>query len=84
KIKIDKSFVMDITANEEGRTIVSAIVSMAKSLNLNIIAEGIETREQLLFLKSIGCFGGQGYLFSKPLSYDNFRDFVMRGSDIII
>ncbi|KJR42229.1 PAS/PAC sensor-containing diguanylate cyclase/phosphodiesterase [Candidatus Magnetoovum chiemensis] len=84
KIKIDKSFIMDIIVDEEAKTIVNAIISMAKSLNLRLVAEGIETPQQLLYLKLLSCHAGQGYFFSKPLSFDNFKNFVLKNPDIIV
>lgn len=67
KLKIDKSFIDDAATKEEDAAIVNAIVMMAKSLKLKTICEGVETAEQLRFLRSIGCDEIQGYYFSKPL-----------------
>jgi EAL domain-containing protein (putative c-di-GMP-specific phosphodiesterase class I) len=65
-LKIDQSFVQEITA-PEGTTIVSAMISIGKSLNQRVIAEGVETRPQLDFLQRNGCGEGQGYYFSHPV-----------------
>jgi len=67
KIKIDQSFVSDISENQDDEKITRAIISLSESLNLAVIAEGIETEAQIDFLKSYGCYEGQGYLFSKPI-----------------
>ena len=67
-VKIDMSFVKDIDVNENSRAIVKAIVTLADTVGLNIVAEGIETEEQSKILRSLGCREGQGYFFSKPLS----------------
>jgi len=68
QLKIDRSFVQDITHNENDAAIVNAIIAMAGSLNLDIIAEGVETPEQIDYLAGCGCNAFQGYWFSRPLS----------------
>lgn len=72
-LKIDRSFVRDITSNPENRAIVKTIISMANNLNLDVIAEGVETEAELKFLKSNGCMFVQGYLFSPPISGEEFE-----------
>jgi diguanylate cyclase (GGDEF)-like protein/PAS domain S-box-containing protein len=67
KLKIDRRFVSDITEKNNANEIVSTIVAMAKSLSLDVLAEGVETQQQLDFLCGIGCAHYQGYLFSKPV-----------------
>ncbi len=67
-IKIDYSFVKEIITNPDDAAIVEAIISMASSLKLEVVAEGVETEEQLKFLREQGCKVVQGYLFSRPLS----------------
>ena len=66
-IKIDRSFIVNFTSNSDDRAIVTAIIAMARSLGLKIIAEGVETEEQLAILSELGCHEMQGYLYSKPL-----------------
>ncbi|MHB2023929.1 MAG: putative bifunctional diguanylate cyclase/phosphodiesterase [Mycobacteriales bacterium] len=66
QVKIDRSFVEQIDVSDTGRTIVTASVAMAHGLGLPVVAEGIETEQQLKTLRAIGCDEGQGYLFSRP------------------
>ncbi|WP_428509900.1 EAL domain-containing protein [Roseateles sp.] len=79
KLKVDQSFVRDLGDDPEDRAIVSAIISMAHSLGMRTIAEGVETLDQLQFLRSQGCTEVQGYLFSRPLSAEAFAAFVAAG-----
>jgi EAL domain-containing protein (putative c-di-GMP-specific phosphodiesterase class I) len=67
-LKLDQSFVQDITEDPGDASIVSAMINIGKSLNRRVIAEGVETLEQLKFLQSHGCCEGQGYYFSHPLA----------------
>lgn len=76
KLKIDQSFVRDVTRSPEDARIVEAIVQMAESMGLTTIAEGVETPEQLEFLRSHGCREIQGYHLSRPLSATDFEAFV--------
>jgi diguanylate cyclase len=66
-LKIDQSFVRRITDDLDDSTIVSAIINMGKSLKYLVVAEGVETEEQRLYLQGQHCEEGQGYLFSQPL-----------------
>jgi diguanylate cyclase (GGDEF)-like protein/PAS domain S-box-containing protein len=66
-VKVDRSFVMDIPESSDDMAITSAVIAMAHRLNMVVVAEGVETREQLEFLQEHGCEYAQGYLFSKPM-----------------
>ena len=72
QLKIDKSFIDDINKDNNEQIIIETIIAMAKRLGFNLIAEGVETQQQLNFLQNKGCYSYQGYYFSKPLSTDVF------------
>ena len=71
-VKIDQSFVRDITSNPDDAAIAGAIVAMAHSLKLKVIAEGVEMLEQLAFLRSLNCDEMQGYFVSRPVPSEEF------------
>lgn len=86
KLKVDQSFIRDIPGNNDSITIVSAIIAMAKELHVNTLGEGVETLEQLEFLKTKGCDYIQGYYFSKPVDSKAFTELLQehRSLDSII
>ena len=67
-LKVDRSFVVNMSEESENVEIVRTIVSLAQNLGMNVIAEGVETKEQLAVLRKLGCENGQCYLFSKPVA----------------
>jgi len=75
-LKIDRSFVRDIPHDTDDMAITSAVIAMAKSLNMRVVAEGVETASQLKFLDSKGCDQMQGFIFSEPISSDDFYDLL--------
>jgi diguanylate cyclase (GGDEF)-like protein len=78
-LKIDRSFVSRITENVESASIVTAIIALSRSLQKEVVAEGVETIEQLIFLKNSGCTVIQGYLFSRPLPEPEVRQLLLEG-----
>jgi diguanylate cyclase (GGDEF)-like protein/PAS domain S-box-containing protein len=79
-LKIDQSFVRDLTTDEEGAGIVTAMIGLGKSLHMQVVAEGVETRAQLEFLQEHGCPQGQGYYFSRPVSAAEFGQLLECGA----
>ncbi len=79
QLKIDQSFVHSVLVDANDAAIVRMIVMLGKSMGLNLIAEGVETEEQRIFLAACGCLSYQGYLFGRPMAADSFKTF-MRGS----
>jgi EAL domain-containing protein (putative c-di-GMP-specific phosphodiesterase class I) len=67
RLKIDRSFISDLASNESDRAVAGAVISLGQKLNLRVIAEGVETDEQLAFLRESNCDEMQGYHFSKPV-----------------
>ncbi|MCB1824594.1 MAG: EAL domain-containing protein [Candidatus Competibacteraceae bacterium] len=78
RLKIDQSFVRDIPVDPDDTAIATAIIQMGKSLRLNVVAEGVESTEQLDFLRERGCDAAQGYYFSKPLPAEAFVQYYKR------
>ena len=76
-LKIDRSFVRDIANNLDDATIVGTIIQMGESLKMDVVAEGVETEEQLGYLQNLGCAYVQGMLFGQPMSSDDYLDLVL-------
>jgi EAL domain-containing protein (putative c-di-GMP-specific phosphodiesterase class I) len=76
KLKIDRSFISELTVDADDAAITTAIISMAKSLRLDVIAEGVESEEQLSFLREHGCDEIQGYLLGRPLEAEAIPAFM--------
>jgi diguanylate cyclase (GGDEF)-like protein/PAS domain S-box-containing protein len=76
-LKIDKSFVRDVATNADDATIVGTIIHMGKSLKMDVVAEGVETEEQLTFLQQMNCTYVQGLLFGDPMSADNYLELLL-------
>ncbi len=83
-LKIDRSFIAELPDSPNSAAIVTAVISLAKTLRLKVCAEGIETPEQLSFLNAHGCREGQGYLFARPMSGMEFRKYLLSAADRVI
>ena len=76
RLKIDRTFVRDITSDPDSASIARAITSMATSMELEVLAEGVETVGQLRLLRAQGCHEAQGYLLSRPIEADKLIDII--------
>ena len=76
-LKIDQSFVRDVATNADDATIVDTIIQMGRNLNLDVVAEGVETEEQLAYLQQLDCTFVQGLLFGDPMSADNYLELLL-------
>jgi diguanylate cyclase (GGDEF)-like protein len=77
-LKIDRSFIQNLENTDHNQKIVEATINLAHTLGLDVVAEGIETLEQLKILKHLGCDYGQGYLFSKPIEANALEEFILQ------
>jgi EAL domain-containing protein (putative c-di-GMP-specific phosphodiesterase class I) len=75
-LKIDRSFVTQMMENEENLAIVRTIVALAQNLGMDVVAEGVETEDQLMLLRKLECEHGQGFLFSTPLGDEQVEQFI--------
>lgn len=76
KLKIDRSFIINMLQREDDANLVKSIINIAKALNMSVIAEGVDAEDQKDFLVQNGCFQIQGYFYSQPLSAENFLQFI--------
>ena len=84
KIKIDRSFIMEVTTNPSDAAITMAIIAIAKKLNFQVLAEGVETEDQLFFLQEKQCDECQGFLFSKPITAEQMTSLLLRDSSVAL
>ncbi|UZM97704.1 EAL domain-containing protein [Lysinibacillus sp. MHQ-1] len=77
-LKIDRAFVRDIVPEKSGIAMISAMISLAHALNLQVVAEGVEEEAELNVLREHGCEYVQGYYFSKPLSVEDFTNVIVQ------
>jgi len=83
-IKLDRSFLRDVAVDPRSRSLVRSIVALAKGLALDVVAEGVETADQLRFVRSAGCLSAQGYWFSKPLPLNEFAVFLNESAPVAV
>jgi EAL domain-containing protein (putative c-di-GMP-specific phosphodiesterase class I) len=84
RLKIDRSFINKMSEDKKGEAIVKTILMLGENLNIEVVAEGIETERQLELLRSLGCRAGQGYLFSKPVSAKAAEQLLRKGLDVSV
>ncbi len=82
KLKIDKSFIFGLDGDPDYKAIVGSVIAMAHSLKLEVVAEGVETDDQLEFLRSAACSGVQGFIFSRPLPAEKFRELLVSADSL--
>jgi diguanylate cyclase (GGDEF)-like protein/PAS domain S-box-containing protein len=82
RLKIDQSFIRDVISDPSDRAIVSAIVNLAHSLRMDVVAEGVETAEQLECVRAFGCDAVQGYYCGRPMPAEQLEDFIAKGKRI--
>jgi EAL domain-containing protein (putative c-di-GMP-specific phosphodiesterase class I) len=78
-LKIERTFVATMTGGARGATLVQSVIQMSAGLDLQVIAEGIETLDQLRLLQSMNCELGQGYLFGPPTTYEQIESLIVAG-----
>jgi EAL domain-containing protein (putative c-di-GMP-specific phosphodiesterase class I) len=78
-LKIDQSFIRQITISPDESSIVTAIISMARNMKLRVVAEGVETQQEMLFLQDHKCDEAQGYYFSRPVPASDFAKLLVSG-----
>jgi EAL domain-containing protein (putative c-di-GMP-specific phosphodiesterase class I) len=77
-LKVDRSFVHSVVQDADGKAIIRAMIALSKTLSLTIVAEGVETEDQMNFLKEHACDEMQGYYFSKPIVPEEFADLLRK------
>ncbi len=82
EIKIDRSFISGLLDNKTDEYLVKSIISLAKDLEIDVVAEGIEELKQFVFLNNLGCKYVQGFLFSKPVKVRDFEKLLLKKFDI--
>ena len=82
-LKLDLEFLKGFSTNKKSKPLISAVIQLAKQIGMRTLAEGVETEEQAEFLNSIGCERLQGYLISKPITYEDLNNGIAAGKFVI-
>ena len=83
RLKVDQSFVRDLGSDDTATAITAAVITLGHSLKLKVIAEGVETEQQLAILRELGCDEVQGYLFSRPVGVQDFSAILDKGRSLL-
>lgn len=83
-IKLDKKFIENMMLSEKGRLLLEQVVSMAGKLDLGLLAEGVETKDQIELLQSIGCDQVQGYYYAKPMPEEEFFELLKQQAEVMV
>jgi len=83
-LKVDRTFIHGLPDDADNAAIVTTIVALANSLNLKVVAKGVETDDQASFLRQLGCHQAQGFLFSRPLPPDEFLSLVLEKRNMLV
>jgi EAL domain-containing protein (putative c-di-GMP-specific phosphodiesterase class I) len=84
RLKIDRTFVLELPVSDDAKALSAAVVGLAASLHLDVVAEGVETIEQLEILESLNCFKVQGFLIARPLRAEQARQFLEDGPPVLL
>jgi EAL domain-containing protein (putative c-di-GMP-specific phosphodiesterase class I) len=82
-LKVDRSFVRDLITHAADAGVVSAVIQMGKSLKMRVVAEGVETKDQVLVLREMSCAEAQGYYFGRPMNAADFSDLLRRTKCVV-
>jgi EAL domain-containing protein (putative c-di-GMP-specific phosphodiesterase class I) len=83
RLKIDKSFIKNLASDDRDKAVAAAVISLGQKLNLRVIAEGVETAEQLAILRENNCDEIQGYYFSKPVSFGEIAELLRKQAQLV-
>ncbi len=82
ELKIDRSFISNLDSDPYDATLVTAMIAIGDALSLRVVAEGVETREELAAVRDLGCEYAQGYLLARPCSFDEYLEYLKAGTQV--